>query len=612
MPDTIPAQNLSYDSSDDSSCAFSLTVPQDLAQDLLTVLQRLQQANHQVVIVGGALRDCLLGHSSSDYDLAGTALPEQVQKLFRRCVPTGLQHGTVTIMQRKNSYQITTFRSDGIYKDGRRPESVEFTNDLSGDLARRDFTINALAFEPDPQVVGERLKELRAAGNEPTAKTMELPGRLYDPHGGRRHLQQRLICAIGRADMRFEEDALRMLRACRFSAKLGFAIEPLTLEAMRKLHPNLAKVSKPRVQEELRKLLLAPFALDGLRYLTDSGLWGQIFPPSFPPPVWAPQNHKNGQHADGTATLERIRRQWSELPEPIGHGTQSSSQQQLCQGTDNLPALLLQKAREHDLQNSPYLRWHSEQVPAFSFAWILLHLSLLQTLPEAPSQNSSQNLNQADNRKAVYHKTEQTLEQLLRAKTGLSHKTDSTAYDQTISRTAAEGLDSLLCSNREKNGALYILAHSALVWGPHFLCAYAYPDAYDYGKQPAAETDLATSGAERSILLRSFLALFGPGFSLPALCLLGFSGQAAGKELWAEFCDDLLKVIAREPALSVKELAIDGRVLARDCGIPAGPGMGRLLQKLFRHVLLRPEDNQPEILQRIACDIHKESYEENH
>ncbi|MEM9424995.1 MAG: CCA tRNA nucleotidyltransferase, partial [Spirochaetota bacterium] len=240
----------------------------DVPPSLYRIIQRLQGAGYRIVIVGGAVRDCLRKAKYSDYDLASNASPRQIQKLFRRCLPTGIKHGTVTILEGNDSYEITSFRNDGAYKDGRHPESVTFTGDLPGDLARRDFTINALAFEPIKQV-------------EPSSETKGSPkqfyGHLHDLYGGQNHLQEGVICAIGPPDLRFEEDALRMLRACRFSAQLGFRIEEKTLLAIRRQHSNLKKVSRPRILQELRKLFCALYAKQGLDYLWQSQLWQTVF-----------------------------------------------------------------------------------------------------------------------------------------------------------------------------------------------------------------------------------------------------------------------------------------------------------------------------------------------
>lgn len=195
------------------------------------IIEKLNSRGFEAYVVGGCVRDCLLGREPEDWDITTSARPEQVKELFGRTVDTGIRHGTVTVMRGKRGYEVTTFRIDGEYKDGRHPSSVEFTSDLLEDLRRRDFTINAMAYS----------------------------GRtgLVDAFGGLRDLDDRRIRCVGDACDRFGEDALRMLRALRFSAQLGFETEKSTEDAVRRLAPNLRQVSRERVQTELTKLLLS-------------------------------------------------------------------------------------------------------------------------------------------------------------------------------------------------------------------------------------------------------------------------------------------------------------------------------------------------------------------
>ena len=177
------------------------------------------------------MRDMLLGREPGDWDITTSALPYQVKKVFRRTVDTGIQHGTVTVLMGKAGYEVTTYRIDGEYLDGRHPDSVSFTPDLREDLKRRDFTINAMAYNSREGIV--------------------------DAFGGREDLKAGIIRCVGNAQDRFLEDALRILRAIRFSAQLGFAVEEKTYEAIRAIAPNLVHVSKERIQAELTKLLIS-------------------------------------------------------------------------------------------------------------------------------------------------------------------------------------------------------------------------------------------------------------------------------------------------------------------------------------------------------------------
>ena len=198
------------------------------------LLYTLHRAGYAAYVVGGCVRDSLLGLTPHDWDLCTSALPQQVMELFgaQRCIPTGLQHGTVTVKQSGALYEITTFRTEGTYTDGRHPDEVHFVPDVREDLARRDLTINAMAYN-------------------------EKEG-LVDPFGGQADLQSGIVRAVGVPRQRFTEDALRILRLYRFAARFGFAIDPPTAQAAQELCAHLDCVSVERIAEELAKLLSAP------------------------------------------------------------------------------------------------------------------------------------------------------------------------------------------------------------------------------------------------------------------------------------------------------------------------------------------------------------------
>ena len=198
------------------------------------LLDTLHRAGYAAYVVGGCVRDSLLGLTPHDWDLCTSALPQQGMELFgeEKCIPTGLQHGTVTVKQGGGLYEITTFRTEGAYTDGRHPDEVHFVPDVREDLARRDFTINAMAYN-------------------------EKEG-LVDPFGGQADLQSGILRAVGVPHQRFTEDALRILRLYRFAARFGFAIDPPTAQAAQELCAHLDCVSVERIEEELAKLLSAP------------------------------------------------------------------------------------------------------------------------------------------------------------------------------------------------------------------------------------------------------------------------------------------------------------------------------------------------------------------
>lgn len=195
------------------------------------ILTQLNHHGYEAFAVGGCVRDTLLLKVPEDWDITTSAKPEQVKEIFLRTIDTGIKHGTVTVLKNHVGYEITTYRIDGEYEDGRHPKEVAFTTDLQEDLKRRDFTINAMAYSHETGVV--------------------------DLYGGMTDLEKKIIRCVGDATERFTEDALRILRAIRFSAQLGFSIEKGTYDVLADIAPNLAHVSKERIQVELTKTLLS-------------------------------------------------------------------------------------------------------------------------------------------------------------------------------------------------------------------------------------------------------------------------------------------------------------------------------------------------------------------
>ena len=203
----------------------------ELPRKVVLIIRNLQRHGYDAYAVGGCVRDSILNRKPEDWDITTSAKPEQVKRIFRRTVDTGIEHGTVTVLIGKDGFEVTTYRVDGLYEDGRHPKEVTFTSRLEEDLKRRDFTINAMAYNDDE--------------------------RLVDAFGGMRDLNYHLIRCVGDPKERFSEDALRILRAVRFSAQLAFPIEPETAEAIKSLAPNLEKISAERIQAELVKLLVS-------------------------------------------------------------------------------------------------------------------------------------------------------------------------------------------------------------------------------------------------------------------------------------------------------------------------------------------------------------------
>jgi tRNA nucleotidyltransferase (CCA-adding enzyme) len=215
----------------------------------LEVCRVLSQDGYQAFIVGGCVRDLLLGHVPKDWDITTDATPQEVMALFSKTIPTGLQHGTVTVVLGEgveNHFEVTTFRIEGDYTDGRRPEQVFFVMNVEQDLARRDLTINAIAYDP-------------------------IADRLVDPFGGIQDLELGIIKAVGSPDARFQEDGLRIMRVARFAARFGYAVHLDTLEGMKNSIDTLKKVSKERLADELCKTLMTTNPALGLQLLKDCG-----------------------------------------------------------------------------------------------------------------------------------------------------------------------------------------------------------------------------------------------------------------------------------------------------------------------------------------------------
>lgn len=210
---------------------YNKEVKMRVPKDVMFIIRKLEEHGFEAYAVGGCVRDTILGREPMDWDITTSALPNQVKEIFNRTIDTGLQHGTVTVMLKSVGYEVTTYRIDGEYTDNRHPQSVEFTSNLIEDLKRRDFTINAMAFNPNKGLV--------------------------DAFDGISDIKKGVIKCVGVAEERFGEDALRILRAVRFSAQLGFDIEENTEAAMKKLAPTLVHISKERIQAELEKLILS-------------------------------------------------------------------------------------------------------------------------------------------------------------------------------------------------------------------------------------------------------------------------------------------------------------------------------------------------------------------
>ena len=225
----------------------------NLPKNILNLSNIFQKNKHEIYLVGGALRDHICGIKQYDYDFTTDATPQEVMQMFKKTIPVGVEHGTVLVLFENAEFEITTFRTEGKYSDNRHPDKVEFVRSIEEDLKRRDFTMNAIAY------------------NITTKETIDLFNGIQD-------IEQKTIRAIGIADERFREDALRMIRACRFASKLGFNIESNTVQAIKNNCHLITSISMERIRDELIKILKTDKPSIGLEYLRTTGLMEFILP----------------------------------------------------------------------------------------------------------------------------------------------------------------------------------------------------------------------------------------------------------------------------------------------------------------------------------------------
>ena len=285
-----------------------------MPENVKYILEKLNNAGYEAYAVGGCVRDSILGRNPDDWDITTSAKPEEVKTLFSKTIDTGIQHGTVTVMLSHEGYEVTTYRIDGEYEDSRHPKEVIFTSDLLEDLKRRDFTINAMAYnhlnyENDielSQVI--KRKEQEETDVFGACKEIEYNRRkgsgLVDAFGGIEDIQNKVIRCVGNPIHRFEEDALRMMRAVRFSAQLGYEIEEETGKAIKVLAGNLANISAERIQVEMVKLLVSDHP-DYLRKAYETGMT-KVFFPEFDKAMETEQKNPHHMYSVGEHILHSL------------------------------------------------------------------------------------------------------------------------------------------------------------------------------------------------------------------------------------------------------------------------------------------------------------------
>lgn len=245
---------------------------------VLKIINRINENGYEAYIVGGCVRDMLLGRIPNDWDITTSAKPQEIKSIFKKTVDTGIKHGTVTVLEGGEGYEVTTYRVDGEYEDGRHPKDVTFTASLEEDLKRRDFTINAMAYHPDNGIV--------------------------DLFQGQQDLERKIIKCVGSATERFNEDALRMMRAIRFAAQLGYSIDKDTFDAIKELSDNLSLISAERINTEMTKLLVSDNP-DYFRLFYETGLT-KVFLPEFDKAMETEQNHPHHMYSVGEHILHTM------------------------------------------------------------------------------------------------------------------------------------------------------------------------------------------------------------------------------------------------------------------------------------------------------------------
>jgi len=451
-------------------------------------------------LVGGAIRDLLLGHRSVDFDIATDALPEQVHRMFPRVIPTGIKHGTVTVLFQDVRFEVTTFRIDREYLDGRRPGSVEFTPSIEEDLKRRDFTINAIAFD----LIGRTL---------------------LDPHDGRGDLHRRIIRAIGDPLARFREDGLRPLRACRFAAQLGFTVEPATLAAIPQTLETVRKVSAERIRDELIRLLEAPEPSAGFRLMHGSSLLTLLLP----------------ELQAGAGVQQRGRQPGTPARQP-GTPARQPGTPARQPGT---PAMHCFDVLEHSLRSCD----------AASAGNLPVRLAALLHDIGKPG--------------------------------ALRREEDGTLSFHGHEKLSAELSVGLLTRLRFSNQLIHKTRHLVL----HHMFNY--------------------TGQWSDAAVRRFIARVGEEHIPDLLALrradqVGTCGDSSPSAALAAFSRRLEQVLAAAGALTLKDLAVDGRDVMDALRLPPGPHIGVLLGELLESVLEDPQLNRKESLLAIAGRIYEE------
>ncbi len=439
--------------------------------NIYSFAKRFSEKGYDCFLVGGAVRNMVAGHPSSDWDFATDATPEEVTSIFRRVIPTGIKHGTVTVLYQGERFEVTTFRIDEEYSDGRRPDKVTYTGDIFEDLSRRDFTINAMAINLHT-------------------------GELIDPHDGRGDIKRTLIRAIGDPQTRFEEDGLRLLRACRFTAQLRFTLEDKTEAALSSCRKQLDNVSPERIRDEIVKMLAADTPSLGFKVMEKSGILGDILPE--------------------LARCRGIEQKGFHDYDVLDHSLYS------CDGgPTDFPEIRL-AALLHDTGKALTIEYGEDGIPTF-------------------------------------HR----------------HETVSEEIARNI-------MERFRFSNAQTDLVSHLIRNHMFNYTPDW----------------------------SSSAVRRFIARVGPEhidelFALRRADQFGMSSKKIDSARLAEFGERLKEIIDKDTALSLKDLAVNGRDLMK-AGIPGGPVLGTILEQLLETVLDDPEMNTKDKLLPVAENLYSQ------
>ncbi|MCD8119200.1 MAG: CCA tRNA nucleotidyltransferase [Lachnospiraceae bacterium] len=473
------------------------------------VIETLEQAGFEAFLVGGCVRDMVLGRPPKDWDITTSAKPEEVKQLFRHTVDTGLKHGTVTVMIHREGFEVTTYRVDGEYGDGRHPDHVEFTSSLEEDLKRRDFTVNAMAYSPSVGII--------------------------DLFGGQDDLKKEVIRCVGEPRERFGEDALRILRALRFSAKLDFSIAPDTRLAIAELAGTLKKISRERIRTEL-DLLLTSDHPERLRDAWELGVTKEVLP-EFDEMMATPQNNPHHFTNVGEHTLIVVGAIGSRRSSPSTFGICSSDVSNVP--TDSGGAANVASGNSSAGISNSSSDGLSDGISLRILRWAALLHDVGKPVTRTTDAEGVDHF--YDHARVGAEMAERILRDLKFDNQTIRLVTQLIAVHSDM---PAENLKSVRKSVAKIGRDLY----------PYFLALKAADAA---GKAaPYAEKGLAYVSALR--------ALFE-------------------------------QVVAANACLTIKDLAVSGRDLM-ETGIPAGPGLGQTLNRLLDYVIENPEANERESL----------------